>query len=131
MLIALSSYELVSLYYFSNSVSMIRILKKSLRRIQSLLFLLKKKMRARPELALSIKKKKIFVIPYKEYKWDLQGRRKETSKYANICNFLGGTDIHFQQRLDKNYSLFQINQNNALVHKDRLPSLNKVMYFKP
>lgn len=87
-------------------------------------------MGARPELALSMKKK-IFVIQYKEDKWDLQGQRKETSKYANICNFPGGTDMHFQQRLDKNYSLFQINQNNALVHKDRLPSLNKVIYFKP
>lgn len=38
---------------------------------------------------------------------------------------------HFKQRLDKNYSLSQINHKNALLCKDRLPSLNKVMYFEP
>lgn len=42
-----------------------------------------------------------------------------------------GTGIHFKQRLDKNYTLFQIKQNNIFLCKDRLPSLNKVMYFKP
>lgn len=39
--------------------------------------------------------------------------------------------IHFKQRLDKNYSLSQINRNNTLLCKYRLPSLNKVMYFEP
>lgn len=42
-----------------------------------------------------------------------------------------GAGIHFKQRLDKNYSLFQINRNNTLLRKYRLPSLNKVMYFEP
>ena len=40
------------------------------------------------------------------------------------------SQVHTQQKLDKNYSLSQINHNNALLCKDRLPSLNKVMYFE-
>lgn len=45
--------------------------------------------------------------------------------------FVISQSVHFKQRVDKNYSLFQTNQNNTFLCKDRLPSLNKVIYFKP
>lgn len=42
-----------------------------------------------------------------------------------------GASILFKQTLNKNYSLFQVNQNNSLLCKNRLPSPNKVLYFEP
>lgn len=50
--------------------------------------------------------------------------------YANICNFQSGIGIYFKQKLNESYSLFKINQKNALLCKDKLPSLNKVMHFE-
>lgn len=60
--------------------------------------------------------------------------KQNKTKNPNMQIFVisqNSAGIYFKQRLDKNYSLSQINHKNALLCKDRLPSLNKVMYFEP
>lgn len=74
--------------------------------------------------------KKIFVIQHKADKWDLQGQKRNPNMQIFAIS-QSGTGLHFKQRLYKNYLLSQINQNNTLLCKDKLPSLKKVMYFEP